>query len=39
MHRVDAVAAVRALLAAGLTVYECSVLLRAHPRAIEVLID
>jgi hypothetical protein len=39
MRRIDAVAAVRALLAAGLTVYECSVLLRAHPRAIEVLID
>jgi hypothetical protein len=39
ISRRDAAAAVRALLAAGLTVYDCSVLFRAHPRAIEVLID
>jgi hypothetical protein len=38
MSRLEAVAAVRALLAAGLTVYDCSVLFGAHPRAIEALI-
>jgi hypothetical protein len=39
MSRLDAVAAVRALLAAGFTIYDCSVLFRADPRAIEALID
>ncbi len=39
MSRLDAVAAVRALLAAGLTVYDCAVLFGADPRAIEALID
>ena len=37
--RLQAAAAVRALLAAGLTVHDCSVLFRAHPRAIRALID
>ena len=39
MSRVQAIAAVRALRAAGLTVYDCAVLFRAHPLAIEALID
>jgi len=39
ISRIQAVTAVRTLLAAGLTVQDCSVLFRAHPRSIRALID
>jgi hypothetical protein len=38
MSRADLVAAISSLLATGLTVYDCAVLFRAHPRAIEALL-
>jgi hypothetical protein len=38
MTRAQAIAAARALLGAGLTLYDVAAYLRAHPRAIEALI-
>jgi hypothetical protein len=38
MLRPHAAAAVRVLMRSGLTVYDCAVLFRAHPRAIEALL-
>jgi hypothetical protein len=39
MTRPELSATVRALLHSGLTVYDCAVLLGAHPRAIRALLD
>jgi hypothetical protein len=39
ISRTQAIAAVRALLSAGLTMREVAEVLRAHPRAIEALIS
>ena len=38
MNRKQLVATIRALLRSGLTVYDCAVMFRAHPRAIEALL-
>ncbi len=38
MNRKQLVATIRALLSSGLTIYDCAVLFRAHPRAIEGLL-
>ena len=37
MRRDQIIVAIRELLRLGLTVYDCAVLFRAHPRAIEAL--
>ena len=38
MNHIQAIAAVRALLAAGLTIREVAERLQAHPRAVEALV-
>ena len=38
MTRAHLTAAIRELLGLGLTVYDCAVLFRAHPRAIDALL-